>query len=174
MSDFTSSQTVVQAVESDQTEFFSDIEGPVAIPTAAPSPSQLPARSSAGAAGADVRAYIDQEIVILPGAVNLIPTGLYCAIPKGYVLQVCPRSGLALHHQVTIVNSPGIIDSDYRGEIQIILINHGKAPFIVKPNMRIAQLLLMPIQIPVFIPCQRHELSPTLRGAGGFGHTGIH
>ncbi len=134
--------------------------------------SCLPFYASQGAAGADVKAYLKEPITLAPGTSCLIPTGLRVAIPQGYEIQVRPRSGLALKNQVTVLNTPGTIDSDYRGEVGIILINHGKLDFIVTPGMRIAQLVVAPVVLGNFIIA--HELTETQRGAGGFGHTGIH
>ncbi|MDR3624402.1 MAG: dUTP diphosphatase [Chlamydiales bacterium] len=131
----------------------------------------LPQYASAGAAGADVRAYLLEPITILPGGFQLVSTGLFMAIPEGYEIQVRPRSGLALKFQVTVLNAPGTIDSDYRGEIKIILINHGKNPFVVEPGMRIAQLVLAPVVKGIFT--RSSEISSTLRGNRGFGHTGV-
>lgn len=131
----------------------------------------LPEYATAEAAGADVKAFIKEELVLAAGASALIPTGLRVAIPSGYEIQIRPRSGLALRNQVTILNTPGTIDADYRGEIGVILINHGKEPFIVKPGMRIAQLILAPVLQANFIVS--HSLNSTLRGAEGFGHTGL-
>jgi len=131
-----------------------------------------PFYASEDAAGADVRAAIKEDMILLPQESILVPTGLYVEIPKGYELQVRPRSGLALKHQITVLNSPGTIDSDYRGQIQVILINHGKMPFIIEPKMRIAQLILAPVFQADFI--QKEELCPSVRGRGGFGHTGAY
>ena len=130
----------------------------------------LPTYGSELAAGADVKAAITQEIILEPGASVLIPTGVRVAIPVGYEIQVRPRSGLALKYQITVLNTPGTIDADYRGEIGVILINHGKAAFIITPKMRIAQLVLAPFCKAEFI--QEEELAATERGVGGFGHTG--
>ncbi len=131
----------------------------------------MPSYSSALAAGADVRACISEELWVLPSESTLIPTGIKVAIPAGYELQVRPRSGLALKNQITVLNTPGTIDADYRGEIGVILINHGKEPFKVVPGMRIAQLVLAEAPQAIFI--REEELSHTVRGSGGFGHTGI-
>lgn len=131
----------------------------------------LPHYASLGAAGADVRAYLSEAMVIAPGNSALVPTGLKFAIPDGFEIQVRPRSGLAAKSQVTVLNSPGTIDSDYRGEIKVILINHGKEPFIVEPGMRIAQLVVAPVVKAIFV--RTSELSETLRGVNGFGHTGV-
>lgn len=142
------------------------------IPTKIEEGAELPHYGSEEAAGADVRAHIKEEIILEPGESKLIPTGLRFAIPKGYEIQVRPRSGLALKHGITVLNTPGTIDSDYRGEVGIILINHGKVPFRVTPKMRVAQLVFAP----TFQACYKEEkaLSVTKRGEGGFGHTGTH
>ena len=126
----------------------------------------------AGAAGADVRAnFPDRGMVVLePGARALVPTGLRMAIPEGYEVQVRPRSGLALKHGVTLANSPGTIDSDYRGELGVILVNLGDAPFEVVHGERIAQLVVAPVTQGVFAVVE--DLDETARGAGGFGSTG--
>ncbi len=134
--------------------------------------AELPQYSSASAAGADLKACIPQDLVLLPGESTLVPTGLKVQIPAGYEIQVRPRSGLALKHQITVLNTPGTIDADYRGEIGVILINHGKLPFTINPGMRIAQLVVAPVFQASFTIT--HELSETCRGAGGFGHTGFH
>jgi len=133
---------------------------------------QLPTYSSLEAAGADIRAYLSEDTVIEPGQSKLIPTGLKVEIPEGYEIQIRPRSGLAFKHQITVLNTPGTIDSDYRGEIGVILINHSNAPFVVTPNMRIAQMVLAPVIQAEFVLDE--ELAATTRGEGGFGHTGTH
>lgn len=132
----------------------------------------LPVYSSSLAAGADVKAFIEQDMVIEPGCSMLIPTGLKLEIPEGYEVQVRPRSGLALKHQVTVLNTPGTIDADYRGSVGVILINHGKNPFVVSRGMRIAQLILAKVEQANFSLAS--QLSTTVRGVGGFGHTGTH
>lgn len=132
----------------------------------------FPLYASDLAAGADVRASIEGEIVLEPGTSVLIPTGLKVSIPEGYEIQVRPRSGLALKEQVSVLNSPGTIDADYRGEIGVILINHGKKPFSVKRGMRIAQIVLAPVLRAKFI--KKEALALTSRGDGGFGHSGTH
>lgn len=142
------------------------------IPIRAASPESIPIYATPHAAGADVRAHIDKEKVILPGESTLIPTGLWMEIPEGFEIQVRPRSGLALHHQITVLNSPGTVDADYRGEIGVILINHGTKPFIVIPNMRIAQIVFVAVMQAEFV-VQEEALSSSLRGEGGFGHSGI-
>lgn len=136
--------------------------------------SLLPHYASDLAAGADAKACLTDPIVIKPGESALIPTGLRISIPEGFELQVRPRSGLALKNQITVLNSPGTIDADYRGEIGIILINHGKSNFIVTPGMRIAQFIFAPVVQANFRIVARNELSETMRGINGFGHTGTH
>jgi len=142
------------------------------VPTVLEEGAELPTYGSEEAAGADVRAYITDEVILNPGESRLIPTGLRFEIPKGFEIQVRPRSGLALKHGVTVLNTPGTIDSDYRGEVGIILINHGKKTFVITPKMRIAQLVFAP----VIQACYKEEecLKTTERGEGGFGHTGTH
>ena len=130
----------------------------------------LPHYATDSSAGADVRAYLKETIVLAPGKSALIPTGIRVAIPDGFEIQVRPRSGLALKNQITVLNTPGTIDADYRGEIGVILINHGVEDFTITNGMRIAQLLVAPVYQAHFIPCA--ELALTKRGSGGFGHTG--
>ncbi len=131
----------------------------------------LPAYETDGAAGADVRANIpDGAILLRPGSRALIPTGLRFEIPQGFEVQVRPRSGLALKHGVTLVNSPGTIDSDYRGEVGVILLNTGAESFEVTHGMRLAQLVVAPVTLAAF--SLQADLSETARGAGGFGSTG--
>lgn len=134
--------------------------------------AHIPSYGSEEAAGADVRAHISEDIVLEPGERTLVPTGVKIALPTGYEVQVRPRSGLAFKHGISVVNTPGTIDSDYRGEVKIILINHGKEPFIITPGMRIAQLVVAEVIHMEFVEVSC--LSETLRGAGGFGHTGTH
>lgn len=143
----------------------------IEIPTLAAENAELPTYGSEHAAGADVRAYIKEDVIIMPGDSALIPTGIRVAIPEGYEIQVRPRSGLALKNQITVLNTPGTIDADYRGEISVILINHGKHPFKVEPGMRIAQIIVASYVKGHFIVTE--ELSNTTRGNGGFGHTGL-
>jgi dUTP diphosphatase len=143
----------------------------ISIPIEADDEELIPAYSTPSASGSDAKAAIGQPVIIPPGGSALIPTGLKMAIPEGYEIQVRPRSGFALKNQVTVLNTPGTIDADYRGVIGVILINHGKEPFIVTPKMRIAQLVLAPVCKAEFI---RQDLSVTQRGEGGFGHTGAH
>jgi dUTP pyrophosphatase len=144
---------------------------PVLIPITILRPgAALPAYQSAGAAGMDVTAAIDGSIEIPPGEHRLVPCGFAIAVPRGYEAQVRPRSGLAASHGVTVLNTPGTIDSDYRGEVKVILINHGRAPFTVTPAMRIAQLVVAPIARVAWDPVE--SLPDTSRSGGGFGHTG--
>ncbi len=147
-------------------------EEPIDIPTVAAEGVELPAYASTDASGADVRAHLPQAIVLPPGDRVLVPTGLRVAIPQGYEIQVRPRSGLALKHGVTVLNTPGTIDADYRGELAIILINLSKEPFQITPGMRIAQLVLSPVVQAQFLCCENLEM--TQRSSGGFGHTGVH
>ena len=144
----------------------------IEVPTLTEDEAFLPAYASELAAGADVRACIQNEMVLEPGASLLIPTGLSVAIPEGYEIQVRPRSGLALKHQVTVLNTPGTIDDDYRGAVGVILINHGKNPFIITPGLRIAQMVLAPVVRAKYT--REDSLLTTARGEGGFGHTGTH
>jgi dUTP pyrophosphatase len=132
----------------------------------------LPVYTSEEAAGADIKAFIKEDLIILPGESCLVPTGVKVAIPKGYEIQVRPRSGLALKHQITVLNTPGTIDSDYRGEIGVILINHGKHVFTVQRGMRIAQLVVAKVERADFVI--QDILQTTCRGEGGFGHSGTH
>jgi dUTP pyrophosphatase len=129
----------------------------------------LPSYMTELAAGMDLFAAVVAETTILPGQRNLIPTGVLVALPEGYEAEVRPRSGLALRHGVTLLNSPGTIDADYRGEIGIILINHGQTPFIVRRGERIAQMVVHRICRVVWSACG--ALPETERGEGGFGHT---
>ncbi len=130
----------------------------------------LPQPASPGSAGCDLRAAVDEPVTLEPGTRTLIPTGLVREIQAGYEGQVRPRSGLALHHGVTIVNTPGTIDSDYRGEVRVLLINLGQEPFTVEHGDRIAQLLVAPVQSIRFEAVD--TLSDSGRGSGGFGSTG--
>lgn len=131
----------------------------------------LPTYATALSAGMDLRANIDEDITLLPMQRQLVPTGLYIALPEGYEAQIRPRSGLALKHGVTVLNTPGTVDADYRGEIMVLLINFSNEPFIVKDGERIAQMIVAKHEQVSF------ELTETLdeteRGAGGYGHTGL-
>lgn len=131
----------------------------------------LPEYKTIGSAGFDLMACIINDEIIEPGQRKLVGTGLSFEIPVGYEIQVRPRSGLAVKNGISIVNTPGTIDSDYRGEVKIILINHSKDNFIIKRGDRIAQAVLCPVVHANFIDSD--ELSDTTRGAGGFGHTGV-
>lgn len=133
---------------------------------------QLPSFESALAAGADLRAALAEleEIVIEPGARVLVPTGFAMALPAGFEAQIRPRSGLAYKHGVTCLNTPGTIDADYRGEVKVLLINHGQEPFIIRRGERIAQMIIGPITQPQFLCTD--DLDETVRGEGGFGSTG--
>jgi dUTP pyrophosphatase len=130
----------------------------------------LPARATSEAAGLDLCAAVESDIEIAPGRRALIPTGLILAIPAGHEGQVRPRSGLALRHGVTVLNAPGTIDADYRGEVGVILVNLGDAAFRVERGMRIAQLVITPVTVSSAVRVPR--LAETPRGAGGFGSTG--
>ena len=130
----------------------------------------IPAYATPLSSGCDARASLSAPVVILPGTSAIIPTGIKVAVPAGYEIQVRPRSGFAAKHQLTVLNTPGTIDADYRGEIAIILMNHGKEPFIVTPKMRIAQLVLAPVFQAEFV--RQESLATTERGEGKFGHTG--
>jgi dUTP pyrophosphatase len=124
---------------------------------------------TSGAAGYDLRAAVSQDLVLEPGKVRLVPTGLRLEIPHGYEAQVRPRSGLALRAQVGVLNSPGTIDSDYRGEVQVVLFNFGDEPFRIARGDRVAQLVFARVYHPRI---EARALSETPRAAGGFGHTG--
>ena len=130
----------------------------------------VPRYMSAGAAGLDLCAAIDAPLELAPGARKLVGTGLAIALPRGHEGQVRPRSGLALKHGVTLVNSPGTIDEDYRGEIGLIVINHGAEPFRIAPGDRLAQLVIAPVTQAALVEVT--ELGETERGSGGFGSTG--
>ncbi len=130
----------------------------------------LPSYQSKGAAGLDLHAALPGRVTLEPGQRELIPTGLCIAIPEGYEGHIRPRSGLALHHGVTVLNSPGTIDADFRGEIGIVLINHGSEPFVVEPKTRVAQLVISPVARVVLK--ETEELPPTSRADGGYGSTG--
>lgn len=141
------------------------------IPTILDSEEFQPLYASAQASGADVMARLDQPFILEAGASALIPTGIRVEIPAGYEIQVRPRSGLALKHGITVLNTPGTIDADYRGEIGVILINHSKKDFTITPGLRIAQLVVTASLQAEFKPVD--VLSSTQRGEGGFGHTGL-
>ena len=130
----------------------------------------LPSRATPGSAGLDLCAAVDARIILEPGARALVPTGFIWEIPGGFEGQVRPRSGLALKHGIGLLNSPGTVDSDYRGEVCVILCNLGQQPFTVERGLRIAQMVVAPV--PPVEPMEVQEVSDTRRGGGGFGHTG--
>jgi dUTP pyrophosphatase len=130
----------------------------------------LPVYATAGSSGLDLIAAVESEVVLPPGGFAAIPTGIALALPEGYEAQVRPRSGLAVRHGVTVLNAPGTVDSDYRGEITVILVNHGRSAFSILRGMKIAQLVIGPV-----VRAEWHEterLDSTRRGTGGFGSTG--
>ena len=130
----------------------------------------LPRYATTASAGMDLLAAVDAEVVLAPGDRMLVPTGLAIALPAGYEAQVRPRSGLALKHGVTVLNSPGTIDADYRGEVGVILVNHGAEPFTIARGLRVAQLVIAPVTHAVWY--ETNELSASDRGTGGYGSTG--
>lgn len=132
----------------------------------------LPTYATPHSAGMDLRANLDAPITLLPGEYRLIPTGLYMELPEGTEAQVRPRSGLAYKHGVTVLNAPGTIDADYRGELGVLLINHGKEAFVVKDGERVAQLVVSRHGQVRFE--ENADLRASERGTGGFGHTGTH
>jgi dUTP pyrophosphatase len=144
----------------------------IQIKTTCKQPELVPSYATTGAAGADVKANIQHDVVIPAGSSALIPTGLFFEIPEGYEIQVRPRSGLALKSQITVLNTPGTIDSDYRGEVCVILMNHGKNDFTVTPGMRVAQIVVAKVTLADFIFADTLAVSD--RGHGGFGHSGTH
>jgi dUTP pyrophosphatase len=123
-----------------------------------------------GAVGLDLRAAVDESVRLEPGERELVPTGIRVAIPAGYEGQIRPRSGLAIKHGVTLLNAPGTVDSDYRGEVRVVLANLGAEPFTVRRGERIAQMVIAPVTRAELVPTD--ALTATERGAGGFGHTG--
>ena len=131
---------------------------------------RFPVYHSAGAAGADLHADLSEPLVLRPGERALVPTGLVLAIPAGFEAQVRPRSGLASRHGVTVANAPGTIDSDYRGEVRVILVNLGRESHTIRPADRVAQLVVAPVARAEFV--ESDELPDTHRGEGGFGSTG--
>jgi dUTP pyrophosphatase len=149
------------------------VDGPVqvviAVKRVRASELPLPAYQTAGSAGMDLQADVEAPLHIPPGGRALVPTGLAVEIPLGFEGQVRPRSGLALRHGVTLANTPGTIDADYRGEIQVLLINLGEAAFAVRHGERIAQLVIAPVARATWRAAT--DLTPTGRGSGGFGHT---
>ena len=130
----------------------------------------LPAYETPGSSGMDLRAAVGSPLTLAPGETVLVPCGIMMAIPEGYEGQVRPRSGLAAKHDIGILNAPGTIDSDYRGEVKVILANFGKIPFVVNRGERIAQLVIAPVARAAWE--ERSDIGGTGRGSGGFGHTG--
>ncbi len=142
------------------------------VPTRVEVGAVLPVYANPGDAGADLTAAIEAKVVIYPGERKAIGTGLAFAVPEGYEIQVRPRSGLALKHGITVLNSPGTIDAGYRGEVRVILINLDQyRPFTVEPGMRIAQAVLAPVVYAQFVPVA--DLEASVRGADGFGSSGV-
>lgn len=133
--------------------------------------AKLPEYKTAGAAGADLSAFLPSPVTIAAGSVGIIPTGLKIEVPFGYEAQVRPRSGLAAKHGITVLNTPGTIDSDYRGEVCVIMANLGKETFTVNNGERIAQMVIAPVTLGDFVKAD--ALSSTVRGEGGFGSTGV-
>lgn len=131
----------------------------------------MPTYASSGSAGADLCAFVDKPVSLEPGGRLAVPTGLELQIPEGFEGQVRPRSGLAAKHGVTVLNSPGTIDSDYRGEIKVVLINFGDEPYTIENGARIAQLIIAPVTRADYEPAG--SLDSSERGAGGFGSTGV-
>ena len=144
----------------------------VNVPVINRSPYPLPAYATPGSAGLDLRAHLEEPRTLQPGERTLIPTGLSLALPDGYEAQVRPRSGLALKHGITVLNSPGTVDADYRGDVGVILINLGHEPFEIAPGDRIAQLVVAAYAQVEWSLVE--TLPETERGSGGFGHTGTH
>lgn len=134
---------------------------------------RTPEYADEGSSGADVFARIDKDITIPPGGRELVPAGIVLELPEGYEVQVRPRSGMAIKHGITVLNTPGTVDSSYRGEVGVILINHSDEPFVVTPGLRIAQIVCAKVVKMAFFGMESVEdLSETERGSGGFGHTG--
>ena len=142
----------------------------IKVPVINKSNNALPEYQTEQSAGVDLRAYLEHPIEIAPLHRVLIPTGLYMALPLGYEAQIRPRSGLAYKHGITVLNSPGTIDADYRGELKILLINHGSETFKIENGERIAQMIVHKYEQVTF--SQVAELDDTERGSGGYGHTG--
>ncbi len=132
----------------------------------------IPAYATPGSSGVDLYAEVDEDVVMMPHDIKMISCGIYIELPIGYEAQIRPRSGLAIKHGISLVNTPGTIDSDYRGLINLIVINHGKEDFTVTRGMRLAQMVIREVNIAEFVEVD--ELSDTERAHGGFGHTGIH
>lgn len=133
--------------------------------------AKIPEYKSEGSAGADIFAFLEKPIVLASGETTLVPTGIFIELPEGFEAQIRPRSGLAINYGITLLNTPGTIDSDYRGEIKIIVTNFGKADFIIENGMRIAQIVFSRVWQADFIVVAK--LEETKRDSGGFGHTGL-
>jgi dUTP pyrophosphatase len=134
-------------------------------------PISLPRYMTEGSSGMDLFASVEEEVTLMPGERQLVPTGISVAIPEGFEGQIRPRSGLAIQKGIGLVNGPGTIDSDYRGEVGILLINFGKEPFTIRNGERIAQMVISQVIRPTLVEVD--DLPPTRRQEGGFGHTGI-
>ena len=138
------------------------------------SKNELPQYATPQSAGLDLRANIQQDIVLNPGQRTLVPTGLHIQLPVGYEAHIRPRSGLAIKHGITCLNSPGTIDADYRGDIGVILINHGTEPFVIKQGDRIAQMVIAKHETAEWESVESmDQLEDTERGSDGYGHTGV-
>ncbi|MEA2104045.1 MAG: dUTP diphosphatase [Candidatus Cloacimonadota bacterium] len=133
--------------------------------------AKLPIKKTPHSSGYDIFADIKEEIILKPGLVELIPSGFSLEIPPGFEAQIRPRSGLAIKHKIGVLNSPGTIDADYRGEVKVILINHGMKDFVITKQMRIAQIVFL--QVPQIEIVETDEINETERNARGFGHTGL-
>jgi dUTP pyrophosphatase len=133
--------------------------------------ASVPVNGTEFSAGADLRASIESDVTINPGQTEVVGTGIAIEIPNGYFGMICPRSGLSLKHGITLLNSPGIIDSDYRGEIKCIIINHSNTNFTIENGMRIAQIIVMEYKKPVWV--ESEVLQDSIRGSSGFGSTGL-
>jgi len=129
-----------------------------------------PAYATSGSSGMDLYADVNGEVTLLPGEIRLVSSGVYLSMPEGYEAEIRPRSGLALKHGISLVNAPGTVDSDYRGLVSLILINHGRGPFRIKRGDRIAQMVIREV-VKADVE-MREELDETVRAGGGFGHTG--
>jgi dUTP pyrophosphatase len=144
---------------------------PLVVPIQKLSPRcTLPEYATAGAAGLDLTAATSEPVVLAPGTYQLVPCGFAMALPQGFEAQIRPRSGLAARYGVTVLNAPGTIDCDYRGEVKVILINHGVEPFTIAPGMRIAQMVIAAVEQVAW--AESDALPGTARAGGGFGHTG--
>jgi dUTP pyrophosphatase len=152
-----------------------DRNGPVlVVRVLQPDLATVPRYATDGAAGMDLSAALAEPMTIAPGEHASVPTGIALALPPGHEGQVRPRSGLAAKHAVTVLNAPGTIDEDYRGEVRVLLVNLGKAPYVIHPGDRIAQLIVSPVtRVEVRVATADENLPETARGAGGFGSTGV-